>query len=488
MIKNKKVSLQKNYIYNILYQILTVIVPLITTPYVSRVLGPEKIGEYSYTFSIVAYFNLFGMLGINTYGQLKAARVRDHAAELNGVFWEVNICRLLSMLISVLFYMLLLWNSREYGELYGIFLVYLIAGALDISWFFQGIEEFRITVARNAIIKILSTICIFVFVKEKSDFYLYVFILQASTLFGNLLLIPCVYRFVSWVNVRDLKLIPNWFGAISYFIPTVATTIYKVLDKSMLGWIAGSSLENGFYEQANKIVEVLLIVLISIKTVVLPRVIYLFNNQKRQEGIQIVNKSLRFVLILACPMMFGTFLLSDDLAILFLGSEYEKCGVLLKILSLLFFVQSMNTTIGFLCLTADNKQRYFNYGVIAGSVVNLTVNLILIPNMRSEGAAIASVIAESIILLLFIYFGKDLLYIKELIGFSFKYLGASAVMYIVLWYMRRNMERSWYTVLFLVLAGAVFYLIALVIEKDAMLKDVLKRFVKKGSWSNECRK
>ena len=167
-------SIKKNYIYNLLYQVLAIIIPIITIPYVSRVLGARNIGIYGYTLSISAYFILLGSLGISLYGQREIAYVMNNKKKNSKKFWEIFILRLFTMSIAaIVFYFVFIRSHRTYYMYFQILLLEILGNTLDISWFFQGLEEFGKTVSRNLIVKLVSLICIFLFVKTKNDLYIY---------------------------------------------------------------------------------------------------------------------------------------------------------------------------------------------------------------------------------------------------------------------------------------------------------------------------
>ena len=184
-----KKSIIKNYIYNLTYQILILILPLLTTPYVSRVLGAENVGIYSYTASIVSYFILFGSLGISMYGQREIAYVRDNIKKRTKIFIEINVIKIVTMTISTIVFIVSFGIGQQYSIYYRILILELIASTLDISWFFQGLEEFKKTITRNTIVKLISVMCIFLFIKNTNDLGLYILIYALSNLFGNVSLI-----------------------------------------------------------------------------------------------------------------------------------------------------------------------------------------------------------------------------------------------------------------------------------------------------------
>lgn len=191
-----KKSVTKNYIYNLIYQILVLILPLITAPYISRVLGAENIGIYSYTLSISAYFILFGSLGIALYGQREIAYKQKSRYKRSRAFWEILILRTITMAISLLIFYFTFATSTQYQIYYKILMLEIVGNCFDISWFFQGMEDFKKTVTRNTIVKLISIICIFSFVKTREDLPIYFIIYVLSILIGNLSLWVYLPKFV----------------------------------------------------------------------------------------------------------------------------------------------------------------------------------------------------------------------------------------------------------------------------------------------------
>ncbi len=395
-------SIKKNYIYNLVYQIMNLIVPLITTPYVSRILLVEGIGQYSYELSIATYFSMFGVLGIVTYGQLKISEVRDDYHQLSVIFWEVLIARVCTMGLAIFVYVGYIEYFSTYRNVAIVILVYLVAQLFDISWFFQGIEDFKKTVTRNIIVKAIGTFLIFVCVKEKSDLNLYILITQGTIFLGNISLFGYLKGKIKFVSFKEVRFWRHWKNCIVYFVPTIATSVYTVLDKSMLGLFLNSALENGCYEQAHKIEQMCVAVVTSLTTVTLPRLRYLHAKNERGQISDLFGKTFRFMIFLSVPMMVGLWSISDSFVPVFLGEGYEGCISLLKIFSLLILIVGADNLIGRQCLMAFDKQSTFNRGVLWGALSNFCLNLLLINILGSNGAAIASVLAECVILFYFI--------------------------------------------------------------------------------------
>lgn len=266
-----KKSITKNYLYNLAYQILIIFLPLITTPYVSRVLGAENIGIYGYTLSIVTYFVLFGALGISMYAQREIAYVQDNIKERSKIFWEINILRFITMSISIILYYIFFVNGSRYQFYYFILILELISNCFEISWFFQGLEEFKRIVLRNIIVKLISFACIILFVKTKNDLSIYLFIYVSSNLLGNLSLWLYMPKYLEKVKIKELNIIKHLKPTLWLFIPQIAIQIYTVLDKTMIGNIIENKSEVGYYEQAQKIIKLCLTIVTSLGTVMVPR-------------------------------------------------------------------------------------------------------------------------------------------------------------------------------------------------------------------------
>ena len=247
-----KKNVAKNYLFNLFYQILIMIIPLITTPYLSRVLGAENIGIYGYTLSITTYFILFGSLGVAMYGQREIAYLQDKPKERAKAFYEILLMRFITLGVSLLVFYFSFCLRGEYKTYYLILIFEIIANSLDISWFFQGMEEFKKTVFRNTLVKFISVICIFLFVKTSSDLNKYFMIYVFSNFFGNLTLWLYLPKYSEKVKFRDLKIFKHLKPTIWLFIPQVATQIYTVLDKTMIGSIVVDKAEVGYMNKLKK--------------------------------------------------------------------------------------------------------------------------------------------------------------------------------------------------------------------------------------------
>ena len=467
----EKKSVEKNYIYNLIYQMLIVVIPLITTPYVSRVLSADGIGVFSYTTAMTGYFALFGNLGVATYGQLKIAGLRNDKKELSKAFHELIILRFFLMFCALAAFLIFVKfiSKEDNSKMYLVLTIQIIAAMLDITWFLQGLEEFKKIVVRNTIIKILSVVLIFLLVKNPKHIYLYAFIMNASTLAGNASIWFFAPKFICRVKLRSLKPFSHLKQCITYFIPTIATTIYLTLDKTMIGWFTDTNLENGYYEQAHKIEQMTVTVVTSLSIVTMPRMAYLFKTNKIEHLKNRLNQTIKFILFLSIPMCFGMMAVSDHFIPLYLGKGFEKSVSLLKIFSLLLVVVGLNNAVGKQVLMPVGRQNKYNIGVIVGAIVNFVLNLLLIPHFYSIGAAIASVAAETSILLIFIKYSQDYITLGQIVKDSIKYLIAGAIMFAAIRASYIFLAMSWANLVLQILCGSIVYLAAVLVLRDSFI-------------------
>ena len=471
----KKQSVKKNYIYNLLYQMLAVIIPLLITPYIARVLGAANIGAFSYTTAMTGYFVLFGNLGIATYGQLKIAGFRNDKKAVSKIFYELVLLRLAMMaVISLLFLAFVQFAARpEYKTLYAILLVQIASSAVDIAWLLQGFEEFRKIVIRNTVIKVVSVILIFTFVKTRNDLYIYALIMNGSTLLGNMSIWYFAPAFVEWVPLEELDLKRHLKPCITYFIPTIATTLYLSLDKTMIQWFTDTSVENGYYEQAQKIEQMAVTVVTSMSIVTMPRMAYLFKNDSLERLKDRLQQSIRFILMLSVPMCLGMMSVSDNLIPLYLGDGFEKSAILLKFFSLLIVVVGLNNAVGKQVLMPVGRQWDYNRSVIIGACVNFALNILLIPRLYSVGAVIASVAAETTILLVFIHYSNDYIRLGWILRAAVKYLIAGFAMFAVITAGSLLLPHTWLTLILQVFTGIAVYTSLILILRDKFAWEML---------------
>lgn len=471
-----KSSVKKNYIYNLAYQILVIFLPLITAPYISRVLGAENIGIYSYTTSIVSYFILLGSLGIALYGQREIAYYQSENKKYTQRFLEIFILKAITLSIStIIFYFSFVYRANEYNIYYMVLVIEIIGNIFDISWFFQGLEEFKKTVMRNIIIKILCLISIFVFVKTEQDLIKYFFINVISIFLGNLSLWLYLPKYLVRVKIKDINILKHLKPILILFIPEIAIQIYTLLDKTMIGAIYADKSEVGFYEQSQKIIKLLLTVVTSLGTVLLPRIANYFANNKKEEVYAYLNKSFNYVYILAFPMIFGIIAVSKDFVPIFFGQGYDKVVILMSIISPILLFIGMSNVIGRQYLLPTKRQKEYTISVVVGAVINFIANSCLIWKLGAIGASIGTVIAEFSVTLVQMIFVRKEFNIKKTLFLSRNYLIASIIMFVVCKLVGLIPVVTIVSLILQVVIGAIAYILILLIMKDKFTYDTLNQ-------------
>ena len=482
---SEKKNVVKNYIYNLIYQILILVVPLITTPYLSKVLGAENIGIYSYTLSIVTYFVLFGSLGIAMYGQREIAYNQEDKHKRSKIFFELNVMRLFTFVIAILVYFLIFCIDNRYSLYYKILLLEILANIVDISWFFQGLEEFKKTVIRNTIVKIISVICIFTFVKNSNDLIIYFVIYTLSTLIGNLSLWLYLPKYLVKVKIKELNIFSHLKPTIALFIPQIAIQVYTLLDKTMIGKILNDMSQVGNYEQSQKIIKIALTIVTALGTVLAPRIANNLANDNKEEVEKYLRNSINFVLFIGTPIMFGIMAISTTLVPWFLGEEYEISKLLLIIGAPLILSIGLNNVTGVQYLIQAKKQNIFTKTVVIGAICNFLINLLLIPYIKSVGAIIASVLAETIILIFqLIYIRKDFA-LKSMFKMSFlKYIFSGLLMFIITFGISYILPTKVFTTIIQIAIGVITYFGVLLILRDEYLFKIINMLKQKLIRSN----
>lgn len=467
-------QIKRNYIFNTLYQVLSILSPIVTAPYVSRVLGASAIGAFSYTNSIVSYIVLFATLGLTAYASRQIAFFQGKRKEQTRIFSEVVTLKII-LLIPAFFVLILIskFNS-DYSRLLLIQGLYLLDVVVNIDWLFIGNEDFLITASRSLIIKIACIILIFILVKSPDDIIIYVLIMAGANLMGGATLWLVKNKYVDKMHLCIGRFKIHLYGGLSLFFIQMAWSIYTYLDKVMIGQLAGDIAENGYYEQAQKIIMLSTTLITSMSTVLLPRISNAFMENDIKEIETCMEKSIRFSLVLGMPMSFGLTACAPNIVPWFFGEGYDKCIYLLQVLSPVILISSLYNMFGYQYLLGTKKEKIMTIIILAGSVVNFTLNLMLIPKHGSVGASVASVLAQTIIVAFQIHYVSRQIRIKSMKSTIVKTMISSGSMYIFLVMLNKRLESGLLQTVFLIVTGALLYFIALVIFKEEFLKEFVK--------------
>ena len=468
---NKKII--KNYIYNLIQQVLLVVSPLITIPFLSRSLGAEGIGTYSYAFALTNYFTLVATLGCDVYGRREISYVKNSLKDRSKKFWSIQIIKTIcTLLVGVVYIIFSLNNSNE--TLLLILTFHLINVPLNIGWFFQGTEKFKKITIRTIFLKLAELLFVVFCIHSKNDLIKYTF----GSSFINFLTF-----FVLWLDIKnDIKFEKITLKDVKYdlknclqfFLPAIATSVYTLLDKTMLGILTRGYTENGYYEQAQKINIVLLRVVLSLGLVLLPQIAGAFKEGNKKQVKDLVNKSGKYVFFISLPIALGLICISDNFVPWFFGNGYNKVSELLKLSGFILIVQGLDDVFGMQYLVNIGKQKQYIISIFSGALTNFIFNLILIPKLASAGAIIASFIGELVIVLVQIYYVKTNINLKEFFKQSRNYIIASMAMLIVI-PLSSFLRNSILSTAIIISLSAIIYFITLFILKDDTFINVVNK-------------
>ncbi|MFK8261339.1 flippase [Leuconostoc mesenteroides] len=477
----------KNYLYTAAYQLLNIIAPLITMPYLARVLGRNGVGVASWTNSFVTYFLLIASLGIITYGSREIAYVKDNKQARQQKFWEIQIIHTIAGIFSLGLYFLFLkygvqLNSNiEDNQIYLILQTWvIISGILDISWYFMGMEDFKKTVLRNALVKIAMTVLIFVLVKTPNDIGNYILLLGLSQVFGNLSMWLYLFKKISLPNWQQLDLKEHVKPIFMMFLPTIATQVYLQLNKTMLPFFTNSTDSAGFYDNADRIIKVSLALVTSVGTVMLPRMSAQFAKGQFDKMKQNITQSMDFVSALSVPMAFGMAAIAPTAMIWFLGEQFKVVGQVIVLLSPIIIFIGWSTVIGTQYLVPTKRLNEFTLSVTIGALANVLLNFWLIYVAGVNGAAVATTISEFLVIGYQLYVTRKDMNVWHHFSEMWRYIIAGLGMYILVTMISQYLEINIKSTSIELVLGAFVYVLILIILRAPILKKIplLKKIAK----------
>lgn len=461
-------SLTKNSFFYLIYEVLNVFFPLVTGIYVARMLLPEQIGEVAYAQNIVQYFVILSYLGIPTYGMREIAKCRDDKEKLNKLFSELFIINLVSTVFFLIIYILLVLvtpSLKENWLLYAIVGSQIALNALNITWLFTGLEEFQFISIRNIVFKIVNFALLVLLVRHPEDYLFYAAITVIGTAGNYIVNVGYAPRFVKFTT-KNLCLKRHMKSIIYLVAVNLAIEIYTLVDVTMLGVMRPKSTV-AFYSYGNKIYKILLQVMNTFTIVIVPRLAYYYSKQNHREFNELVTKTLKVLVLLGLPMIVGIQFLANDAVTIMYGSGYSSSATVLRILSLMIIVSPIGYLLGSRMLLISKQENKMLICVSLGAVVNVIGNYILIQKYSEYGAAIASVLSEIVVMLVYLYMGKEIYTLK--ITKRFFVQGAFALCIMSLFLVSMNFlikTHGIISVLINVAGACIVYIVSLVIVKE----------------------
>lgn len=481
-----KSSLKINTIFNAFYQILALLVPLITTPYISRTLGANSIGQYSFFYSIITYFTLVVTFGFTDYGTKRIAETRENISEKSLSFFSIYFSKLLFGFFCLLIYFLfsILFFSTYDLTFVLVFSLYIISVMIDPVFFFQGEEKFISICIKNSLLKLLSTVLIFVFVKSPNDLTIYTIILASSQLISTISLFFSFRKSdLKIVRFKDLKIVESIKKSFPYFIPALAISLFTYLNQTLLGLLVNDNLESGYYGQAIKVINILATLAASLSIIMLSRISYLVKKGDLTEVERKISQTFEAFWVLSLPLCFGLISINSIFTPLFFGEGYSKCVLLIYILSPTVIFSPLNGLFGSLYFRPQNKIWIQTIAIFISSIVNILLSLILMPSLKSTGACIARLVAELVQLPVLIIFSRTTIKPKTLIKTLWKPLLSSVSMAIILlalkWLLEIYIANKTFILIIIIISGILIYGIMEIFLKEEIIISNLRNIANK---------
>lgn len=406
-------STKKNAMYNIAYRMFSVLLPLVTAPYLSRVAGDYGVGLYSCAWSVSYIFCLIGMLGLNDYGVRTIARVRDDRKVLDRTFSEIWQMQLLVSAVTLLFWFVYVFIIAGEEKNIAFHLSLMSVSCLcSFDWCLMGLDIFRPIALRNTFVKVLAAISVFIFVKSPDDLWIYAFVWSAATLAGNISCVPTLRKKVRYHRVPLSDSLKHIGPCSVLFISVMAVNIYRTMDKVMVSAISGMA-ENGLYENAEKIIYCLSGFISAIGTVMMPKIANLWKKGEVSRVRRHIDKSMEIVICMVSAMAFGIASIADVFAPLFYGQDFAYSGALMVPLAFTLIMIGFANVIRTQWVLPQGRDTIFVRSVCTGAVVNLLANAVLIPSLGGMGAVIGTLMAElAVPVVQFIILRKELPYLR----------------------------------------------------------------------------
>lgn len=467
-------NVAKNFFYQSLFQLLKILMPIITIPIVSEALGPHGVGIYNYTNSIAQYFVLVAGMGISIYANREIAIKYAKDKDISVLFWEIFIAKGTIAIITLLVYFGFIFFQSNRAFLFAQSLV-IISVFFDVSWLFMGVEDFKKTSMSTLFVQIITFVLIILFIHSPSDVLLYTWIQCSGILIPQLLVMIFLKEYIHFESVRFKKSLKHFKGAFQFFIPQVAILLYTNLNKTLLGLLIGTSAV-GFYSNSVQLNGVFITLITTLDLVLLPRMSGLFAQNNEKEIVQLMDKTIHLQLFFSIPIMFGMIAVTDKLVPWFFGSKFLALTKIIPFLSILIVLIPLGMAISRQYLMPVGKINEYNKSVLIGAAISVVFNIILLPTIGFYGVVIANILSE-----FFVTFVRTRSFLTTTeFRFDAKrllvYFGSGLAMCLITKLLTRNMNPSILTNLVQVAIAICIYFGLVTVFKKNIILELYREF------------
>ena len=474
-------KLIKNMMYNTVYQVLILILPLITAPYVSRTLGTTGVGIYSSTAAWLGYFVLAGGLGITLYGNREIAYHQKDKEARSRIFYELLSLKFITVAVALIAYLIFILFQNKWEIYFLLQGITLIAVAFDVSWFFMGLENFKVIVVRNTIIRLLLTVAIFVFVRTPNDLWLYILLLALSTLIGNMTVWPFLRREIIRIPARSLNIFQHLRPVIMLLLPQVSITIYTSLNKNLLQIFSGLD-SVAYFTQTYMIIILGATLVSSFNSAFLPHLSGLFSSGESEKVKPLILKSIDLGNCISILCISGIIGVSQTFAVFYFCKNFAPVGSLLAVGSITIFFLALTNALSTQYLLAAKKMHEYMMSTIVGLIVNVLFNLTLIPVLGTMGAIIATILTEVSVATYILLKLRNLFTLKEVFHGLWKYIIGGALVFVFLDFVNNNFPISILNYLIQTIIAVLIYIVTLYVLRapaNSLVSPYIKKIIKR---------
>ena len=470
-------SLKTNVVLNIVHTLTGIIFPIITFPYAARILLPEGIGTIGFLQSIISYIVLFTSLGIPLYAVREVARCKDNIKQKNTTTFEILV---LSLLLCALGYVAVFIIGEAVPQInsnlktFYILSLTILFSSLGVNWFYQAIEDFKFITIRSVVFRIISTLALFVFVKDSYDLNIYALVTVGSTVGNNIINIIHLRKYIQIGQVRfqALNIWRHFIPALRIFVLNLVTSIYVHLNTILLGFMNGDEAV-GYYYTGNRLTQIILTLITALGSALLPRCSNLVENSKWEEFKSITRKSYLLIFALSLPASLGLIILKEPIVNIFFGQDYAESARVLAWTAPTLFLVGLTNLIGIQILYPRGKENIVIISTLVGAVVSVVLNLFLIPFLSYVGAAISTLVAEFFVLIVQLVYGKKYVPFRFIDKSCLNYVVGSVLVVVTTFVLTKVLINPWLQVVLCFFVGIAVYLIWLIKARDSISSEIV---------------
>jgi O-antigen/teichoic acid export membrane protein len=472
------VSLVKNYVYNFIKTMMGIFFPIITFSYASRILGAEGVGKVNFSKSIITYFTMIAVLGMNYYGTREAAKIRDDKEQLskfvhemliiNGVMTVVAYCLLTVSVLKIP-------KMHDYQQLILIGSVAIILQSMGMEWLYQALENYRYITIRSVIVQLLSLLLMFVFVRTPDDVPGYMAVTILSTYGSYIFNFFNARKYIQWKRYKGYEIKKHIKPLLLLFFMTLSIQLYTVLDSTMLGFIKNDA-SVGRYTAAIKINKMMNTLITSIGVVLIPRLSYYIKKREVEKIKELIDISYNYVFLLSIPIAVGLYTLGDEIIEIFSGAGFASAAVTLRILTPIVIVIPFSVVTNIQTFVPMGKEKLIMVSTFTGAVVNMVSNAILIPSYAENGAAVATVAAETIVTVICFFNIRRFFDMKKVFKEYWQYIIATIPIIPIYKVAKIVVKNIWVRTLAVVIISATAYFVILIVLRNPYIYKIIELF------------